>query len=214
MGKILITVVMTAFLSLVTGIIIFHYTERSPKLTYEIFPVSSFPKENEKLSIYFVQVENSGNKEATDVQCTFIFPKTAKIVDHSVELSSIAMKYTTQNEKSNNQISFLLPSMNPSENCKFSLLVEMSGNEKVEIGVRGKGITGTQRITHVAPAANPLEILSNIFIGITLLIFVILFQKRREFRDFLAHFPNEKAKQQNGSDTNNNSNNKREKSEN
>lgn len=201
MRKIIITAVITAFLSLGSAITFFHYSEQSPKLTYEVFPVSSFPKENEKLSIYFVQIENSGNKEATDVQCTFIFPKKAKIVDHFVALSSVAMKYNIQDKDITNQISFFLPNMNPSENCRFSLLVEMGGNDKAEIGVRGKGVVGIQRTTQV-PQASMWDILSKTLWSLILATFIALFYKRQEFRDFLMYFPNGKPKVQNNSDIN------------
>lgn len=146
-AQIIITASVTALLSFIVGLAIFYYTERIPQITYEIFPVSSFPKEHKETRIYSVLIENSGNKEAENVEVTLLFPEGTKFIDNAVKLSSEAIKYQSRYGSDKNRREFIFPVLNPSENCILSFIVEISGKEDVKLGVRGKGFAGVKRET-------------------------------------------------------------------
>lgn len=141
-APVLISALLTALLSLAVGIGIFHYTSKAPELNYTTFPVSGFRATNKSLTIYNVQIENSGNKEAEDVQVIFTFPSGANVTDYNLEPSAKTIKYSISDTNDMTNAVFNFPLLNPTESCKFSFLAENAKTGNVEVDLRGKGTIG------------------------------------------------------------------------
>ncbi len=144
-APVVISALLTALLSLAVGIGIFHYTSKAPELTYTTFPVSGFRAPNKSLTIYNVQIENSGNKEAEDVQVSFTFPSGANVADYNLEPSAKTIMYSISDTNDLTNAVFNFPLLNPTESCKFSFLAENAKNGNVEVDLRGKGAIGEIR---------------------------------------------------------------------
>jgi len=145
--QILISASLTALLSLVVSIVVFNYTHDKPKLIYEIFPISSFVSDKTELGIYNVQILNDGSKEAEEITCDFNFAKGTKIIESKIEPSSSAISYNTINDSIKNKLTYKFPMLNPSENCKFSFLIENFKETELHLSLRAKGIIGVLRNT-------------------------------------------------------------------
>lgn len=144
-APVVISALITALLSLAVGIGIFHYTSKTPELTYTTFPVSGFRAPNKSLTIYNVQIENSGNKEAEDVQVSFTFPSGANVADYNLDPSAKTIKYSISDTNDLTNAVFNFPLLNPTESCKFSFLAENAKTGNVEVDLRGKGAIGEIR---------------------------------------------------------------------
>ena len=137
---IIVTAAITTLLSVAGSIFFFHYTERSPNLYYEIFPIASFSKEDVEVGIQTAMVENVGDKEADDVQVYFALAESTAVQDLKVEPSSPAIRSMITRSSDSLEVTF--PRLNPDEFVRFSLLFEKGKYGVSEIAVRAKGITG------------------------------------------------------------------------
>jgi hypothetical protein len=141
-GQVVITIFITAFLSLVVGIVLYHYTSKAPDLVYESFPPSDFTKQATQISIYNARVENAGNKEAEDVQVYLELPSSCNIQDMKVEPNLKSIEYTVLPPVVQNVREIRFPRLNQDESSTFSILVDKGEAAQLKIEVRGKGITG------------------------------------------------------------------------
>lgn len=186
-APVVISALLTALLSLAVGIGIFHYTSKAPELTYTTFPVSGFRAPNKSLTIYNVQIENSGNKEAEDVQVSFTFPSGANVADYNLDPSAKTIKYSISDTNDLTNAVFTFPLLNPTESCKFSFLAENAKPGNVEVDLRGKGTIGE---IHKIKSERPLSylIIYNIVSGIILIIiFTYATLSRREMMRMLDY---------------------------
>jgi len=143
--QVLISSLVTAIFSLVVGILTFYYTSKSPRLPYTIFPVSEYRTQNKALTIYNIQIENSGNKEAEDVMVAFVLPVGTQVVDFKIEPSSKAITHTVDNQQDLSKAVFRFPLLNPQESVKFSFLSENATPGNIEVSLRAKGVIGESR---------------------------------------------------------------------
>ncbi len=141
-GQVLITACVTAFFSLVVGVVLYHYTSKAPDLIYEVFPPSDFTKQATQISIYNARVENAGNKEAEDVQVYLELPSSCNIQDMKVEPSLKSITYSVPQPASSNAREIHFPRLNQGESSTFSILVDKGEAAQLKIEVRGKGVTG------------------------------------------------------------------------
>ena len=93
-SQIVITALITAFLSLAVGILLYHYTSKTGDLVSEVFPPAHFDKQTTRVSIYNAHLENAGRKEAEDVHVYFELPASCHIQDMKVEPSLKSIAYT------------------------------------------------------------------------------------------------------------------------
>src|ERR1035437_5612500 len=135
----LIGVLITAMFS----IGFYYFTNKTPKLTYDLSPVTNFSNEEKSISIFTCQIENSGNKEAENIQLLVKFD--GKISAYKVNQSNQGISYSVNIDTNKNNYSFLFPFLNPGENCKFSFLIEKSSLTNPIISLRAKGIEGAAR---------------------------------------------------------------------
>ncbi len=171
LGQIIFTAVLTLMVSLVVGILLHHYTSKSPELVYETFEAACFAGEQQQIGIYSARIENIGDLEAEDVQIILELPYRFHVVrdiEIKPNMKSISYeKYKLTDEKG---YEVKIPRLNPNENCYFSIYSELGTSEVqpfLEIQVRAKGITGNPK-----EKGNKLPWFRSIVIVLT---FVILF---------------------------------------
>ena len=147
-SQIIFSALITAFLSIITSVVVYHYQRKMPDLVYEKFPPAHFEKQDTRISIYNVWVENIGNKEAEDVNVYFELPLSCNIQDIKVEPNLKSIKYTITSSQPNLR-NIRLPLLNPKDQCRFSILVDQGEIAQIQVEVRGKGLTG-----HISKAEN------------------------------------------------------------
>lgn len=141
-GQVVISALVTAVLSLIGGVLLFHYTSKSPDLVYDTFPPAHFTKHATQVSIYNAQVENIGDKEAEDVQVYLELPSSANIQDLKVDPSLASIKYTVSSLTDSNSREIHFPRLNQGESCRFSILVDKGEAAQLKVELRGKGVVG------------------------------------------------------------------------
>ncbi|MFA5240502.1 MAG: hypothetical protein WC476_12455 [Phycisphaerae bacterium] len=144
--QIIITTMLMLFVSLVGGIILYHYTSKSPDLVYENFEVARFAGEQEQIGIYSAYLENIGDLEAEDVQITLDLPyKFHSIEDIEIKPSMKSISYEKAKTKDWTGYIVTIPRLNPNESCYFAIYLKLGTLEVepfLETQVRAKGITG------------------------------------------------------------------------
>ena len=161
--QILITALITAFLSLAVGILLHQYTSKTADLIYEVFPPAHFDKQTTRISIYNARLENAGRKEAEEVNVYFELPTSCHIQDIKVEptLKSIAYNVTSPQSHAR-MVSF--PLLNPGDSCRFSVLVDQGEIGSMKVEVRGKGLTG-----HVGPSNKSSDVATVLSVSASIL---------------------------------------------
>lgn len=139
--QIIVTALITAVFSIVVGIILFHYSSRTPELLYELFSPASFSNGSVQFGIYSSTLKNYGDKEAEDVQFLISLSKGTSFQDMKVEPTSPAISYSV-NKKLPASVEIFFPRLNPEEGAKFTLLLDNTATGIEDISVRGNGIIG------------------------------------------------------------------------
>lgn len=139
--QIIVTALITAIFSIVVGIILFHYSNRTPDLLYEIFSPASFSNGSVQFGIYSSTLKNYGDKEAEDVQFLISLSKGTSFQDMKVEPTSPAISYSV-NKKLPESVEIFFPRLNPEEGAKFTMLLDKTETGIESISVRGNGING------------------------------------------------------------------------
>lgn len=173
-AQVFIGALLTALLSIGVGIAIFHYTSKEPELAYTTFPISGFKTAQQSITIYNVQIENIGDKEAEDVQVSFTFPKSADVKDYNMDLSDKTINYSISDSNDMHNSIFKFPLLNPTENCKFSFLAENAEAGNIKVYLRGRGVIGEMRST-IKKGTSKLDYAIIIFISLMSFIFIFSF---------------------------------------
>lgn len=138
--SIIATALVTGVITIVSGMVIFWVQAKTPELTFN--SIRSIPFDDEKQTLFIQQVDimNDGNKPAEDVVLSIKLPKC------EINKSKIDIDFAISYKKIEGKNSFKLeiPSLNPGEGAKVSLLVESSNGQMVEsaVSLRGKGVKG------------------------------------------------------------------------
>ncbi|MDL1976279.1 MAG: hypothetical protein LWX55_16210, partial [Deltaproteobacteria bacterium] len=174
-GQIVITTLVTALLSLIVGIALYHYTSKSPDLVYEVFPPAHFTKQATQISIYNARVENEGSREAEDVQVYLELPSSCNIQDVKVDPSLKSISYTVSQASAKNTREVRFPRLNQGENSRFSVLVDKGEAAELKMEVRAKGVIGhterKERSNLIIPIVSLAVALVGVIVG---MIFVII----------------------------------------
>jgi hypothetical protein len=141
-GQIIISSLITAFLSLAVGITHDYYTNKYADLVYETYPPAEFTKQATQISIYNARVENAGSKEAEDIQVYFELPSSCNIQDIKVETSLKSINYSLPQSTVPNAREIRFPRLNQGESATFSILVDKGETSQLKLELRGKGVTG------------------------------------------------------------------------
>jgi len=181
-GQVVISALFTALLSFIVGILLFHYTSKSPDLVYEVSSPAYFTKQATQISIYSARVENVGSKEADDVQVYLELPSSSNIQDLKVEPSLTNIAHTVVQTNTSNTREIRVPSLNQGESFRFLLLVDKGEAAQLKIEVRGKGVTGhlERRESSSLPTILSLVVaLVSVIVGMVSLIFGRAHSERR-----------------------------------
>jgi len=141
-AQVVITALITSLFSIVVGVLLFNFTNREPRITYEIFPTSSFSGETQELIIQNIRIQNEGDKEAEKVQVVVSFPTSTKISDTNFEASSLALEVNSVPDTSEFKRAYEVPMLNQNEYIRFSFLVENYSGQGIDVAVRGTGVSG------------------------------------------------------------------------
>jgi hypothetical protein len=138
-----ISAAIVAGLSFVVSLSVTMYSERSPKLTYELFSSDSFDLNNKKRSVSSFRIENNGRKEAESVEVAFKYKEGMTVMDKSIILSSEAIVYKVA-ENTEAGMKLHLPILNPTESITISFVG--SGDKGfIDVGLRAKGEVGKKK---------------------------------------------------------------------
>jgi len=132
-----------AFLTFAATIAVFHYTDKAPELVYETFPPAQFTTQETQISIYNARVENTGDKEAEDVQVYFELSPTSIIQELKIEPSLASIRFSVTEPDADNIREVIFPVLNPGESASFSVLVGRGQAISLMMEVRGKGVSGS-----------------------------------------------------------------------
>lgn len=166
--------IITSILTLVISSAYKDFTEKKPKLLYEVLEHAVFKNENKKLGIYIVQIGNSGTRMAEDVQVVFNFSELTKISEFSINPSSNTILFTIQNDTIVNRKTVFFSTLNSSEHCKFSFFVENTKDIDLSVELRGKGFIGKPRPTLSEEFSDIATSTMFIIISIFIIILVIM----------------------------------------
>ena len=91
--QILVTAIVTGIVGVATGMLLFHFQQREPRLTYEVKESLPFIGDKEQLSIHYVVVLNGGKKIVSGVDCHIsVSPATVKELRGSAPPRSSTLK--------------------------------------------------------------------------------------------------------------------------
>lgn len=138
--SILATGLVTAIVTIGTGMFLFWWQTKEPVLTYNYIRSIPFEDSQRKVFIQQIEVKNTGNETAEDATLVVKF-KNSKIEKSNINIDN-AIKY--EKTISDNSISLSISSLNPNEGLSLSVLLE--GNSQFDsnpdISLRAKGIVG------------------------------------------------------------------------
>lgn len=149
---ILVTAVLTAFFSILTGIAVNWINSPRLRLTYSITAQHAFEGTTERVDLLAVRVSNLGSRELEDVVCTVSFAE-GEVRECVVKPSTTQ---TTQVSKQSVEVKF--PYMNPGEYSTLQILSEPMGGGNVRtprISLRAKGSVGIEE-TPVSPSSESI----------------------------------------------------------
>lgn len=142
--SILATAIITGIVTVLSGAFMYWYQNKEADLVYTTIQSIPFNGKDKKVSIYQVDIENKGKKEADNV--TFIIKlKNGRIEQSIIDIDS-AISYSKTEES--NLLSLSIDTLNPSEKIKISMLLDETNNLVIEpiISLRAKGIIGVTSI--------------------------------------------------------------------
>ena len=139
--SILASGIVTAIVTIGTGMLLFWWQAKEPKLSYNyIRSIPHVDSNGEQFSIHQVEISNSGNKTAEDVVLFIEFPGS-EIEKSNIQIDSSIPHYKDIQE---NTVSLTLDNLNPEENLWLSVITKGSSDQIKEpnVSLRAKGITG------------------------------------------------------------------------
>ncbi|HAB95246.1 MAG TPA: hypothetical protein DCE83_00160 [Enterococcus sp.] len=138
--SILLNGLVTGVVTIGTGVLLFWWQAKEPKLTYNYVKSISFEDSGDRVYIQQFEISNSGDKTAEDVALYVGFPQAV------VEKAKIVIDNSLVNTKAigADSISIRVEDLNPGEGFSISAMVKSKSEVAVEptISLRAKGITG------------------------------------------------------------------------
>jgi hypothetical protein len=141
-GQIIVATILTGVVAVITGMTLFYFQTREPKLTYSLSDTIPFKGYKETLAIYNVVIRNEGKKVVENVDC-HIEVTGATIKDHRVTGAS-ALNYKESLGKGEYKVHFA--DLNPRESVILSILISslLGDVDRPQITLRGKGTLGKE----------------------------------------------------------------------
>ncbi len=162
-------IVVAGIVSLVVGIssalLLRHFTNDRPELTYDITSLELFPGQTQKLGIVAIRIENTGRKEIEQLQCRIDIIDAVLKEPRCKGLNAASPKITHDT----GHVEVSVPYLNPKEEFSLQLLVEPAKDQLSvpDIDIRGKGIVAVRKINDPKRSSGLTEILLPILATIT-----------------------------------------------
>jgi hypothetical protein len=137
----IISIVLTAFFTVIAGLVIWWATKDKLSLTYKVTASDSFPSQSGNSKYFVINIKNDGNKIAEDlvVEITFNSGKiaVAKITDDKIITDVIL---------DNVSIRFKVPMLNPKEEINCITTIDMVITPQMpSISIRAKGAAAKEK---------------------------------------------------------------------
>jgi hypothetical protein len=140
--NLIITTILTAVATLVTGVLLSWWQEKEPSLSYRVVTSIPFDGSDGQLRIGQVDIYSDGKKAVEKVFINVAL-SSATIENHKIEIDS-AIPY--KEELSNAGLRLQIESLNPGESARISLLFKQSNGEvspsPIKVSLRGSGVLG------------------------------------------------------------------------
>ena len=139
----ILTALISIAVTVIGGLLLYYFQSKQPELIYKVDKILPFESQTQKLNIYHITIENTGNQIAEDVVCQIqITPATVK----EYRVNSDAPIQIIDSVKKQD-IDINTSSLNPKESYKVSILATSEGAFPDEplVKIRAKGISGTEK---------------------------------------------------------------------
>jgi hypothetical protein len=138
--SILATGLVTAIVTIGTGVFLFWWQTKEPELTYNYVRSIPFDDSGSQVFIQQFEVSNSGDETAEDITLIVRFPQS-QIEKSNIRIDN-AIKY--QKEIKDDSVTLAITSLNPNEGLSFSVLLkgQLTLASEPEVSLRAKGIVG------------------------------------------------------------------------
>jgi hypothetical protein len=172
------TAIISITVTVVGGWLLFYFQNKEPKLQYSFEKILPFESQTEKLTIYHINFENTGNNVADDVYSKIsIEPATVK--EYRVNTDAPIKIDDTLGTK---EIDIKTVSLNPKEKYRVSILATTSTTfpDEPSVKIRAKGISGEKIDKKVEENKDrsPLSILKYLALIATVASTLTLFIRR------------------------------------
>ncbi|MCI3935761.1 hypothetical protein MQX03_01015 [Chryseobacterium aahli] len=140
-----ITALISIAVTVIGGIILYYIQNKKPKIQYSVEKILPFESQTEKLNIYHITIENTGNEIAEDVVCK-INVNPASIKEYRVNSESpISIRDSILKQ----EIDLKTNSLNPEESYRVSILASSKYifPDRPIVKLRGKGVLGEEKKT-------------------------------------------------------------------
>ncbi|MFG1496856.1 hypothetical protein ABMA57_09495 [Saccharospirillum sp. HFRX-1] len=138
--SILATGLVTAIVTIGTGIFLFWWQTKEPELTYNYVRSIPFDDSGSQVFIQQFEVSNSGDETAEDITLIIRFPES-QIEKSNIRIDN-AIKY--QKDIKDDSVTLSITSLNPNEGLSLSVLLKNQSTlaSEPEVSLRAKGIVG------------------------------------------------------------------------
>lgn len=140
--KIIITGLISLVVGVGSGLLINYFTEKKPKLIFDITTQETFPGEKNNIGIFALRIANDGKREIEQLLCSLKFPN-GKISERKI---TGIPESTLEAINSTSDIEISVPFLNPGEQFSIQVLLSEVKQplERPKIELRGKGILGRE----------------------------------------------------------------------
>lgn len=142
-GRSILTALISIAVTVVGGLLLFYFQTKEPQLVYSFEKIPPFESQTEKLNIYHITIENSGDNVAEDIVCQVrILPAIVK--EYRVN-SETPIQF--QDTLGKQEIDIKTSSLNPKESYRVSILATSNGSfpDEPNVKLRAKGINGSKK---------------------------------------------------------------------
>jgi hypothetical protein len=138
--QILLTGLVTGAVTVLTGMALFKWQQREPRLSFSLSDTIPFEGQDEQLAIYHVSIQNEGKREVEDVLCS-VDVSPAAIKKYRVKADA-TLKHSEV--VSNSVIQFQANGLNPNEEITLSVLASSTNAipTRPVVSLRGKDVMG------------------------------------------------------------------------
>lgn len=142
---IIITTVITGVVAIATGMSLFYFQRREPRLVYSVEDAFPFESPEKNYAIYHVKIENNGKKSVKEIICHVSY-SPATIEQYRVKAEpSLDYKDSISESKNSYRVEFV--DLHPNENVVISVLASCLDELPLHpvISLRGENIIGIER---------------------------------------------------------------------